>query len=244
MLTGLAVVLTCAMYLIRDDPSYLWAGLVLLAATAACGDLASVPYNAMLRQLSTPQTVGPDLRLRLGSGLRRQRPAAAADLPGIHFRHRPTMRGLLHVPVHDGLYVRTAMLLAAAWLAVLALPLLLVAHRLPDAGEVAPPDEHAGWLSQAVDGDQRGMAARPQPGLLPGRQRALPGRAGGDFRLRRCAGRQRVRHLAGRRADIRCGGQRGGRGGRGARRVRRPPDRIQTGHRRRRWSRSSSWRSP
>ena len=34
------------------------AGLVLLGATAACGDLASVPYNAMLRQLSTPQTAG------------------------------------------------------------------------------------------------------------------------------------------------------------------------------------------
>ena len=46
------------MYLIRADPSYLWAGLVLLAATAACCDLASVPYNAMLRQLSTPETAG------------------------------------------------------------------------------------------------------------------------------------------------------------------------------------------
>ena len=58
MLTGMAVALTCSMFLIRDEPGYFFAGLVLLAATAACGDLASVPYNAMLRQLSTPQTAG------------------------------------------------------------------------------------------------------------------------------------------------------------------------------------------
>ena len=36
----------------------LLAGLALLAATAACLDLATVPYNAMLRQLSTPLTSG------------------------------------------------------------------------------------------------------------------------------------------------------------------------------------------
>ena len=58
VLTGLAVTLTCAMFFIHDRPGYLWAGLALLGGTAACGDLASVPYNAMLRQLSTPQTAG------------------------------------------------------------------------------------------------------------------------------------------------------------------------------------------
>jgi MFS transporter, UMF1 family len=57
-LTGLAVALTSAMSLIRDQPGYLGPGLALLAATAACTDLASVPYNAMLRQVSTPRTSG------------------------------------------------------------------------------------------------------------------------------------------------------------------------------------------
>ena len=58
LLTGLAVVSTAAMSLIRADPAYFAMGLVLLAFTAACGDLASVPYNAMLRQLTTPQNSG------------------------------------------------------------------------------------------------------------------------------------------------------------------------------------------
>ena len=58
VLTGLAVLSTSATSLIRVDPEYLVAGLALLALTAACSDLASVPYNAMLRQLSTPETSG------------------------------------------------------------------------------------------------------------------------------------------------------------------------------------------
>jgi UMF1 family MFS transporter len=142
VLTGLAVTLTCLMFFIRDRPSYLWAGLVLLGATAACGDLASVPYNAMLRQLSTPATAGRIsgfgwaagylgsvvLLLVIYTGFI----SGSGSGPG-------AVRGLLRVPLADGLYVREAMLAAAAWLAVLALPLLLGAHRLPDSTEVHEP---------------------------------------------------------------------------------------------------------
>ena len=135
VLTGGAVVLTCAMYLIRDNPSYLWAGLVLLAATAACGDLAGVPYNAMLRQLSTPQTAGRVSSIGAAAGFLGSVLLLVLIYLGFISGSGP-VRGLLHVPTQDGLYVRTAMLLAAAYFAVLALPLLLVAHRLPDPGAV------------------------------------------------------------------------------------------------------------
>jgi UMF1 family MFS transporter len=54
------------------------------------------------------------------------------------------VRGLLRVPVQDGLYVREAMLLAATWLAVLALPLLLVAHRLPGSTDLYQPTRMLG----------------------------------------------------------------------------------------------------
>jgi UMF1 family MFS transporter len=147
VLTGLAIALTCAMFLIRDQPGYLWAGLVLLGATAACGDLASVPYNAMLRQLSTPQTVGRISGLGWASGylgsvlllllIYTGFISGSGSGPG-------AVRGLLRVPVHDGLYVREAMLVAAAWLAVLALPLLLVAHRLPATAEAHQPTSMLG----------------------------------------------------------------------------------------------------
>lgn len=129
-LTGLAVVLTAAMSLIRDQPGYLWPGLALLAATAACGDLASVPYNAMLRQLSTPQTFGRISGLGWASGY-----AGSVVLLLVVYlafiSGTGETRGLLHLPTADGMNVRAAMLLAAAWLAILALPLLFTAHRLP-----------------------------------------------------------------------------------------------------------------
>jgi UMF1 family MFS transporter len=53
-------------------------------------------------------------------------------------------RGLLGIPSHDGQNVRAAMLLAAAWFAVLALPLLFTSHHLMPA--VQEPDERVGIL--------------------------------------------------------------------------------------------------
>jgi MFS transporter, UMF1 family len=46
---------------------------------------------------------------------------------------------LLHLPTSDGVNVRAAMLLAAGWFVVFALPLLLTAHRMPALTEVTVP---------------------------------------------------------------------------------------------------------
>lgn len=147
VLTVLAVTLTCLMFFIHDRPGYLWAGLVLLGATAACGDLASVPYNAMLRQLSTPQTAGRISGFGWASGY-----AGSVLLLLVIYlgfisgsdSGPNATRGLLRVPLRDGLYVREAMLVAAAWLAVFALPLLFVAHRLNEPVEDHQPTSMLG----------------------------------------------------------------------------------------------------
>ena len=138
VLTGLSVTLTSAMFLIHDRPSYLWAGLVLLGATAACGDLASVPYNAMLRQLSTPQNSG---RIS-GLGLAAAFVGSVGLLLVTYFgciAGKGATRGFLQLPAGDGMNVRMAMLLAAGWFVVFALPLLLTAHRLPSPAEALSP---------------------------------------------------------------------------------------------------------
>lgn len=147
VLTGLAVALTCSMFFIRDRPEYLWAGLALLGATAACGDLASVPYNAMLRQLSTPQTAGRISGIGWAAGYLGSVLLLLVVYTGFisgSGSGPDAVRGLLRVPVHDGLYVREAMLVAAAWLAVLALPLLLAAQRLPETAEAYRPTSMLG----------------------------------------------------------------------------------------------------
>jgi UMF1 family MFS transporter len=136
VLTGLVVAMTSAMSLIRADYHYLWPGLILLACTAACSDLATVPYNAMLRQLSTAQTSGRISGLGSAAGYFGSVLLLLVLYLGFIQGDGDT-RGLLGLAVADGQHVRAAMLLAAAWFALFALP-LLVSVRAPDPVDVRP----------------------------------------------------------------------------------------------------------
>ncbi|MCV7290557.1 MFS transporter [Mycolicibacterium wolinskyi] len=139
--TGAAVVLTAAMSLIRDDHRYLLPGLVLLACTAACNELATVPYNAMLRQLSTPETSGRVSGLGLALGYAGSVVLLLLAYVGFIAGDGDT-RGLLGIPVADGQNVRAVMLLVAVWFTFFALPLFIVVPRVTDAG----PPERVGFL--------------------------------------------------------------------------------------------------
>ena len=115
------------MSLIRADYHYLWPGLILLACTAACSDLATVPYNAMLRQLSTAETSGRISGLGSAAGY----VGSVMLLLIIYFgfiQGDGDTRGLLGLSAVDGENVRAAMLVAAAWLVVFAWPLLVSAR--------------------------------------------------------------------------------------------------------------------
>jgi MFS transporter, UMF1 family len=137
VLTGLVVGFVCSMSLIRERPDYLFAGLTLLALGAACGDLASVPYNAMLRQLTTPQNSGRISGFGLAAAFVGSVGLLLLVYLGCIDGKGPT-RGLLHLPVGDGMNVRIAMLVAAGWFVLFATPLLLTAHKLPTSTEAIP----------------------------------------------------------------------------------------------------------
>lgn len=156
VLTGSAVAMTAAMSLIRADYHYLWPGLVLLACTAACSDLATVPYNAMLRQLSTAENSGGISGLGSAAGYFGSVVLLLIIYLGF-IRGDGDTRGMLGLTMADGQHVRAAMLLAAAWFALFALP-LLVSARTP-----APVDR------------------RPLVGLL-GAYRALWNEVKGEWR--------------------------------------------------------------
>ena len=131
VLTGLVVLFTSAMSLIRDDYHYLWPGLALLACAAACSDLATVPYNAMLRQLSTPETSGRISGFGWGMGYFGSVVLLLMVYASFISGDGDT-RGLLGLPVADGQNVRAAMLLTAAWFALFALPVFVaVPHPRP-----------------------------------------------------------------------------------------------------------------
>lgn len=137
ILTGLIVLFTASLSLIRDDHRYLWPGLILLACTAACSELATVPYNAMLRELSTPQTSGRVSGFGLALGYFGSVLALLVVYLGFISGEGDT-RGLLALPSADGQNVRASMLLVAAWFVLFALPLLISAPRAPNALEQEP----------------------------------------------------------------------------------------------------------
>ena len=136
VLTAAAVLLTASMSLVRDEPSYLFVGLALLGATAACGDLAGVPYNAMLKQLSTPETSGRISGFGSAAGYLGSVMLLAVVYFGFVMGDGQT-RGLLGLSVDDGYNVRVVMVVTALWFAMFALPLLFTAHH------ILPPDTTA-----------------------------------------------------------------------------------------------------
>ncbi|WP_332909254.1 MFS transporter [Nocardia asteroides] len=130
VLTGLTVACMTGMFFVHDDHGDLWLGLVLLAFGAAFFELANVPYNAMLRQVSTPRTIG---RVS-GFGW------AMGYFGGIFLllicyfgfiAGDGDSRGLLGVPTDDGLNIRLVAMLAAVWFAAFALPVLFAVPELP-----------------------------------------------------------------------------------------------------------------
>ncbi len=143
MLTGVVVLLTASMSVVRDDYHYLWLGLALLGGTAACAELSTVPYNAMMRQLSTPQTSGRISGFGSGMGYFGSVMLLLIVYVGLIAGDGDT-RGLLGIPVADGQNVRAAMLLAAVWFTLFALPIFFAVPSPPhDPGD---PRESVGLI--------------------------------------------------------------------------------------------------
>lgn len=56
--SAVVTVCTAGCFFVRDESQYLWLGLLLLAVGTVAFELVNVPYYAMLRQVSTPATIG------------------------------------------------------------------------------------------------------------------------------------------------------------------------------------------
>lgn len=129
VLTALCVAMMAAMFFVRDDYHDLWLGLLLLALASAFFELAGVPYNAMLRQVSTPDTVG---RIS-GFGWAMGYFGGIALLLICYFGFisgEGDTRGLLGIPTDEGLNIRLVVMLAAVWYATFALPVLFAVPEL------------------------------------------------------------------------------------------------------------------
>lgn len=127
--TALTVATMAGLFSVREDYHWLWLGLVLLALGSIFFELASVSYNAMLVQVSTPSTMG---RIS-GFGWSMGYFGGIVQLLAVYVGLIAGEGGALGVPTADGFNIRLVALVAALWFAVFAVPLFVVVPELPPA---------------------------------------------------------------------------------------------------------------
>jgi len=125
--TAVTVASMAAMFAVRDDYHYLWLGLVLLSIGSVCFELASVSYNALLRQVSTPATIG---RVS-GFGWSMGYFGGIVLLLLVYVGLIAGEGGALGVGTGGGLNIRVVALVSAAWFALFAIPLFLTVPEPP-----------------------------------------------------------------------------------------------------------------
>ena len=129
--TGLVVAMMLALFTVRDEPAYLWTALVLLAAGAVFSEFAQVSYNAMLPQVSTPETVG---RIS-GFGWSMGYFGGIILLLICYVGFIAPDVGWFGVTSEGGLNIRTLAVFSAAWFALFALPVLFAVPEKPPGPE-------------------------------------------------------------------------------------------------------------
>ncbi|UYP20398.1 MFS transporter [Rhodococcus sp. Z13] len=132
VLTAVTVAAMAAMYFVRDDYHYLWLGLVLLGVASVTAELAQVPYNSMLRQVSTPDDIGRVSGFGWAMGYFGGIVLLLLCYTGFIAGDGDT-RGFLGVPTDGGTNIRLVALFAAVWFAVFAVPVLLAVPEKPVA---------------------------------------------------------------------------------------------------------------
>jgi UMF1 family MFS transporter len=138
--TALTTASMAALVAIREDWHWLALGLVLLGLGLVFSELATVSYNAMLRQITTSATIG---RIS-GFGWAMGYLGGVVLLLVVYVGLVAGDGGLLRAPTADGLNVRLVGPVAAAWFATLSVPLFLAVPDTPAAGATHPPDRRLG----------------------------------------------------------------------------------------------------
>jgi len=120
--SGVVVACLLGMVFVRNQPGYLWLGLVCIAVGTVFYELASVFYNSLLPLISTPETVGKISAFGWSMGYFGGIALLVIILVGFVLGGSHGTAGLLHIPKAGGLYVRLAMLVAAAWAVGFSIP--------------------------------------------------------------------------------------------------------------------------
>ena len=122
---------------VRQEPGYLWLGLLCLAVGTVFYELASVFYNSLLPLVSTRKTVGRVSAFGWSMGYFGGIVLLVIILVFFVEGGTSTTSGLLHIPDAGGLYVRVAMLVATLWAVGFSIPVFLKVKVPRPAAEIA-----------------------------------------------------------------------------------------------------------
>jgi MFS transporter, UMF1 family len=136
--TGLVVATMLTMFTVRNEPTYLWIALILLAAGAVFAEFAGVSYNAMLPQVSTPETVG---RVS-GFGWSMGYFGGIVLLLVCYLGFIAPDVGWFGVTSDGGLNIRAVAVFSAVWFAIFALPVFFAVPEKPPG----PPRRRVSFL--------------------------------------------------------------------------------------------------
>jgi MFS transporter, UMF1 family len=125
--SALVIAVMLCMYTVKNEPSYLWIALVLLAAGAVFQEFAVVSYNAMLQQVSTPESIG---RVS-GFGWSMGYFGGIFLLLICYVGFIAPDVGWFGVTSAGGLNIRAVAVFSAVWFAVFAIPVLLAVPEKP-----------------------------------------------------------------------------------------------------------------
>lgn len=128
--TGLVVMTMLALYFVKNETSYLWLGLTLVGIASVFASLAEVSYSAMMRQVSTPQTIGRVSAFGWSMGYFGGIVLLLICYFGFISGDGP-LHGVLGVTGDGGFNVRLVAVMAAIWFALFALPLVFAVPETP-----------------------------------------------------------------------------------------------------------------
>lgn len=157
--SSIVLAIIVGLWFVRPDPAWLWPGIFLLVIAQIFSEFAAVNYNSLLRQVSTPATVGRISGIGWGAGYLGSIALLVVILFGFvvpgHF-----------VPVADAdaANIRATMLLTAGWFLIGMLPVLLV---LRDRGrEVVTRERESLLAAYRALGHTVRRIARESPNTL------------------------------------------------------------------------------
>ncbi len=133
--TFVTVVATAGLFWVKPDEHYFWLGLVLVGLGSIVIEFAGVSYNAMLRQISTPDNIGRVSGFGWSMGY-----FGGIVLLLICYVGFIADWALFGVSTDESLNIRVIALLAAGWLALFAIPVLVKVPEVPGVPATQRPN--------------------------------------------------------------------------------------------------------